>query len=385
MRDGERVTLWTRGAKASAAAIQRVLNRGDQALERTTALADLRTEVTAWSQESGFSAPAFVDYILRAATRLEISDLHIKGGVQEASVSVRRNGRLFPVGGIPRAEGRRVVARLKVLAGVQSHRSDVVQEGRIDLLGTGADVRMSFVPAVDGESVTARLFDQLKTRATLDTLGFDPAVQATLRQLASARRGLVLFAGASAAGKTTTLYTVLRHLMTASREHLRVITVEDPVECRIEGVTQLEVDHSTGNDYPTLLRSVLRQDANVLVVGEIRDAATAALAVEASLTGHLVLSTVHAGCMAECLMRLLDLDVAPRMLSAGLTGVVAQRLEKRDDGDARQALGEAVVVTDHLRERLLSEPDLSTLSGSLNGWATLPPDRLGHRPGRPTQ
>ena len=110
MRDGERVTLWTRGAKASAAAIQRVLNRGDQALERTTALADLRTEVTAWSQESGFSAPAFVDYILRAATRLEISDLHIKGGVQEASVSVRRNGRLFPVGGIPR--GIRVCARV---------------------------------------------------------------------------------------------------------------------------------------------------------------------------------------------------------------------------------------------------------------------------------
>ena len=207
-----------------------------------------------------------------------------------------------------------------------------------------------------GESATVRLFDRLKRDATLDDLGFDPETLASLRRLVRSERGLVVVCGSSASGKTTTLYTAVRELLADSEGCSRTVSVEDPVECCLPGMLQLEVNDGQGNSYAALLRSVLRQDANVIVVGEIRDPETAELAVRAALTGHLVLTTLHAGSAAEALLRLLDLGVGPNVLASAVEGVICQRLVRVPSG--RRAAGEAIALSGELRDLLEDNPRL---------------------------
>ena len=378
LRSGREIGWRVGTARAAelATEVNSVLEGPSCRFEQCRSPDDLTAIISAWTSSQGFAAAPFVDFVLEAAARFGASDFHVEPDRSGYRFSTRIDGVLHDLGPLRSDWGRRVLGRLKVLAGVIVHRDDIVQEGRINLPSCGEDIRLSFVPSVHGESATARLFDRLKTEAELDHLGFGPDTVRHLKRLLDASVGLVLFAGASASGKTTTLYTAVRYLMSRAQKNLRVVTVEDPVESRLSTVLQLEVDETNGSSYAHLLRSVLRQDANVIVVGEIRDPETARLASRASLTGHLVLSTVHAGTAPEALLRLLELGVAPTVLASAVAGVLAQKLVPvpcsacdgggcagcDDSGsDGRNAIGELLLVSSDIRDQLLRDPTLDHL------------------------
>ena len=356
-----RLSLGKARARELATVIQQILGGPEQA----TSVHDvegLGKAIERWLDLPGFSAVPFVDFLFRCAARLGASDLHWEPVELGYRLSLRLHGHLRVVAAVPKAQGCRVVGRLKHMADVLVHRSDIIQEGRADLDGPGTDIRLSFVPSVRGESVTARLFDRLKGEANFRDLGFDPTLVQSMRRYTQSN-GLILFAGSSASGKTTTLYTLLRDLISGSGGALRIVTVEDPVEYRLADIVQLEVCPERGNSYASLLRSVLRQDANVIVVGEIRDPETATLAVRAALTGHLVLSTVHAGTPTEALIRLLELGVPASMLASAVTAVLAQSLmaDNATSHGHRCAKGELVEMTPALAQSLQAAPTSADL------------------------
>ncbi len=285
---------------------------------------DLRRGIEAWLDRAGFYAPPFVEWLVEAASLLGASDLHL---APQGRVSLRLDGVLHDLGTLDEARAARTRGRLKVLSELGAHLSDRPQEGRASI--GGAWIRTSFVPGVGGESVTLRLFDRLKAEATLEALGFDPQALTTLQTLLAQPHGVLLIAGASASGKTTTMYTALRSVVAASAGTVRALAVEDPVEYSLDEVVQLEAEPQRGVDGAALLRSALRQDVDLLAVGEVRDPDTAALLIRAGLTGHRVLATIHAGTPAEAWLRLLEAGVPEAQLQAAINGVLVQALLRR--------------------------------------------------------
>lgn len=316
----ERVRLDAAQASAAATQLQRILEAPAVA---DTAVA-LQRLAQAWAAEPGFATVPFVHWLLHSAVACGASDLHLSPAHDGAAISVRVDGTVRPILTLPKARATRVVNRLKALSGVRLHRDDIPQEGRVDL-GEG-HVRLGFTPGVGGEAVTARLFDRLKGHATLAQLGFAAPDRARLHDWMRAPRGAVLFAGPSASGKTTTLYTALRQRLADSDGLVRAVTVEDPVEYRLADVVQFEAHPEHGLSGAALLRAALRHDADVLMVGEVRDAESAALMIEAGMTGHLALGTVHAGDAAEALERLVHLGVRAPDIATVVRGIVGQRL-----------------------------------------------------------
>lgn len=355
LRDGTTLSAATADAADLARAIRAIVSAPEDALPD---LATLRTALAVQRGHAGFAAAPYVELLLRGGAELGASDVHLLPNGTAHHVSLRLDGVLHEVDTLPTDRAERVVGRLKVTSGALAHRRDIPQEGRADV--PGGYVRLSFAPAVGGEAVTVRLFDRLKGAARLGALGFDPAVSDALSQLLAAPRGVILFAGPSASGKTTTLYTALRQLL-ADRT-LRAVTVEDPVEFRLPGVVQLEA--RAGLEGAELLRAALRHDADVLVVGEARDAASVELMLRAGITGHRVLATVHAGSAAEALVRLAEAGAAPSLLGTAVVGVVAQRLLRRRCCEAgcarcngtgyagRLAVGEVLRMDDPTRAAL---------------------------------
>lgn len=378
LHDGRSVSARIGSARAGTLArqIDAVIDGVDDALAGVTGLSGLRREVGAWIGRVGFSASPFVEFLLRASSELEASDLHLEPGQDGGyRLWLRLDGVLHDVGDLPQRIGKRTVGRLKVISGVKAHRDDIPQEGRASTT-EGGWARMSFVPSVVGETATVRLFDRLKGRATLDELGLGEQARERLRRVLSEPRGILVLAGPSASGKSTTMYTCLKMVTADSKSTLRAITVEDPVEYRLDGVVQLEADPERGNTGPLLLRSVLRQDADLLAVGEVRDTETAKLVMEAGLTGHRVLSTVHAGSAAEAMLRLLELGTKPEVLASAVVAVLAQRLLRKlcpeCDGEGckgcidtgyrgRTAVAEVMLVDEGLRRVLETSPDLDAL------------------------
>jgi type II secretory ATPase GspE/PulE/Tfp pilus assembly ATPase PilB-like protein len=237
-----------------------------------------------------------------------------------------------------------VVQRLKVLARLMTYRTDVPQEGRLDPSGLGGaapslgGARVSVMPTVHGEKVVVRFFFARRGAdgagvagppVRLDELGLRPDDHAALTGLFARPEGLLLLTGPAGSGKTTTLYACLRHLALGARGARQIVSIEDPVENVQEGVTQVEINPAAGLDFAAALRALLRQDPEVVMVGEVRDRETAAIAVQAALTGHLILSTVHAASAPEVLLRLADLGVEPSLIAGVVTGVLAQRLVRR--------------------------------------------------------
>ncbi len=272
-----------------------------------------------------FGARALSRWLLEAAAHLRASDVHLEFGVAAAELRVRLAGELQPFCALPREAAARLVAALKGLAGCLPYRGDVAQEGRVQRDGVLADVRASFVPTALGERAALRLFGQL---LALDELGFEARTLAAFRALLEERTGLVLVSGASGSGKTTTLYAALGHL--AAHRAGAHLSLEDPVEQRLRAagirVDQIELEPSRGLTAEAMLVAALRQDVDVLCVGEVRTPAEARLAVEAAHTGRLVLAGLHAGSGAEARTRMLDLGVDAKLLSATLKGVLHQRL-----------------------------------------------------------
>ena len=274
-------------------------------------------------------AVEFVEAILAVARRFGVSDVHFQPTSNALSLSWRVDGVLQPLGIFSRDSASRVVTRLKVMADLLTYRCDIPQEGRLRDEADDHHVRVSTFPTLHGERATVRLFAPQQQFSRLSDLGLPLPVHDQVEQALTATSGMILVCGPAGSGKTTTLYTCLREMIATCPAARSIMTLEDPVEFTLEGVCQSQVAPVAGFDFVAGLRSLMRQDPEVIMIGEIRDAETATIAFQAALTGQLVLTSFHAGSVAEAASRLLDMGVAPYILRGALRTVTCQRLVRR--------------------------------------------------------
>ncbi len=277
----------------------------------------------------------FVNLLIREAHDARASDIHLEATRDGLRARLRIDGVLTELPSPPRGLQAAVVSRIKLLAELDIAERRAPQDGRIRvrLESRELDLRISTVPTLYGESVVLRLLDRGGQPVSLDDLGMAPETLEVFRRLASRAHGIVLATGPTGSGKTTTLYAALGLRNPATE---KIITVEDPVEYHLNGVTQVPVHTKAGVTFAAALRSILRQDPDVLMVGEMRDAETGGIAVQAAMTGHLVFSTLHTNDAVSAIARLTDLRVEPYMVAATVEGVLAQRLVRRLCSDCRE-------------------------------------------------
>ena len=277
-----------------------------------------------------------VNLILQRALEQRASDVHIEPFEHLFKVRYRIDGVLIDGEAPPAASAPAVISRIKIMAHLDIAERRLPQDGRImlRLQGRELDLRVSTVPTRFGESVVMRLLDRQTVSFDLQSLGFDQQQLPGLLALLERPHGILLVTGPTGSGKTTTLYTALTRLNTSER---KIITVEDPVEYQIEGINQIQVKPSIGLDFAMTLRSIVRQDPDVIMIGEMRDLETCRIAIQSSLTGHLVLSTLHTNSAAASITRLLDMGVESYMIASTVIGVLAQRLVRRLDPEYREA------------------------------------------------
>lgn len=269
-----------------------------------------------------------VDHVVSRGIAVQASDIHLEAEEDAIVVRYRVDGLLRQSMTLPRAVGTPLVSRIKIMARLDIADRLRPQGGRARVVVDGApiDLRVSTLPAAHGEKVVIRILDPRGAVQSLDALGVDPDTMFRLRRLLDVREGLVLVTGPTGSGKTTTLYAALHYLL---RRGVNIITVEDPVEYRVPGIVQVQVNDKAGLTFAAALRSILRQDPDVVLVGEVRDRETAAIAIQAALTGHLVFATLHTIDACSSITRLHDLGVEPAKVAAALKGVIAQRLVRR--------------------------------------------------------
>ena len=269
-----------------------------------------------------------VDLILSEGILSRASDIHVEPEEGGFAVRYRIDGVLRQVMKIPRAAGFPLVSRIKIISSLDIADRLRPQDGRarVAVNGVPVDLRVSTLPASLGEKVVIRILDSRATVISLDALGLNPDELSAFRALLDHHEGIILVTGPTGSGKTTTLYSAIRSIQTGKTN---IVTVEDPVEYRIQGIVQVQVHEKAGLTFASALRSILRQDPDVVLVGEIRDRDTAQIAVQASLTGHLVLSTLHTNDASNAVTRLVDIGIEPYKIAASLRGVVAQRLMRK--------------------------------------------------------
>ena len=269
-----------------------------------------------------------VESMIAQAIGERASDIHIEPGEKESRVRFRIDGRLVDAVRFPAAIHRAVTARVKIMAGMDIAESRLPQDGRIlrDVDGRKVDFRISTLPSVRGEKTVLRLLDRERALRGLEGLGCEGAELARIKNLLKIPNGIILNTGPTGSGKTTTLYAMLERLNLAE---FNAVTVEDPVEYDIPGVTQVQVNERSGLSFAAALRSILRQDPDIVMLGEIRDGETALLAVRAALTGHVVLSTLHTNDAASAALRLIDMGAPAFLVASALRGVIAQRLVRK--------------------------------------------------------
>ena len=269
-----------------------------------------------------------VNLIILEAVKGRASDVHVEPFDRALSVKYRIDGELRPQNSPPKALQAAITSRIKIMAGMDIAERYVPQDGHIMLRfeSRKVDIRVSTVPTIYGESVVMRILDKQSISLDLSSLGMRAADLAEMDRLVALPHGMVLVTGPTGSGKTTTLYAALSKLYDPS---LKIITIEDPVEYELTGVNQIPVNPERGLSFASGLRSILRQDPDVIMVGEIRDGETAEIAVRAALTGHLVLSTLHTNDAASAISRLLDMGIEPFLLASVVEGVIAQRLGRR--------------------------------------------------------
>lgn len=313
------------------AALARWFDRGPAALERLVLDLDGQGEARAEEVErlidSAQEAPVvrLVGQLLTDALHLKASDVHIEPFPDHLRVRYRVHGRLREIASPPVRYAAAIVSRIKILARLDIAERRLPQDGRarLELDGRRVDLRVATAPTVHGESLVVRLLETDRQGVGLGELGLPAEIEARVGAILRSPHGMLLVTGPTGSGKTTTLYAALRGL---DRATLKVVSVEDPVEYQIEGVTQIHVRPDIGLDFARVLRSVVRHDPDVIMVGETRDPETAAIAVHAALTGHLLLSTLHTNSAAGAVARLLDMGVEPYLLASVLRGVIGQRL-----------------------------------------------------------
>ncbi len=266
-----------------------------------------------------------INRMLKDAIKARASDLHIEADEKVTRIRLRVDGVLREVTSLSSSLHPAIVSRVKVMGRMDIAEKRLPQDGRIQvrLEGRPIDVRVSSMPTVDGEKIVMRILDQSKSMVHIDQIGFHSGALAQMKVLLQQPHGMILVTGPTGSGKTTTLYSGLSYINTVERN---IVTIEDPVEYRMEMINQIQTNEDQGLDFARTLRSVLRQDPDVIMVGEIRDRETAEVAIQAALTGHLVLSTLHTNESAGTIIRMLEMGIESYLLTSAITGVVAQRL-----------------------------------------------------------
>lgn len=273
--------------------------------------------------------------LIEEAIKLRASDVHVEPLEQEARIRLRLDGLLQELCRLPWNFYNTLITQLKVLSGMDIAEKRLPQDGRWQLAFNGrvVDLRLSSLPTIRGEKLVVRILDKQQGLCKLVELGMSRENFQLYQKISGAAHGLVLLTGPTGSGKTTSLYATLQELQ---QEGLNLVTVEDPVEFKLEGINQVAVNRKAGLDFAMGLRSLVRQDPDIIMVGEIRDGETASMAVQAALTGHLVLSTLHTNDAVGAVTRLVDMGVEAYLLAAALRGVLAQRLVRRICGSCRE-------------------------------------------------
>lgn len=271
---------------------------------------------------------SFVNEIIAKAVRAEVSDIHIEPYENFLQIRYRRDGACFVVRKLPKKIQPQILSRFKIMAGMNIAERRKTQDGRIKarIDGRSIDFRVSAVPTVNGEKIVLRILDRGSLEFDLRELGFPEEALKVFQQGVNSPFGIVLVTGPTGSGKTTTLYSALSSLNTDNRN---IHTAEEPVEYSIEGLTQTQINFSMGYDFATALRAILRQDPNIIMVGEIRDLETASIAIKAALTGHLVFSTIHTNDAPSTVNRLVDIGIKPFLVASAVRTIMAQRLVKK--------------------------------------------------------
>jgi len=269
-----------------------------------------------------------VNHILFQAAKRSASDIHIEPFEKEVLVRYRVDGIMYVAFSPPKRIQAALISRLKIMANLNIAEKRLPQDGRVEIKVSDKafDIRVSILPVMYGERVVMRLLDKSKAFSSLEDLGLSPANAQMINQAIAKPNGIILVSGPTGSGKTTTLYSIVSKL---NSPELNIITVEDPVEYQISGINQVQVQSKIGFTFAAALRSILRQDPDIVMIGETRDVETAQIAVQAALTGHLVLSTIHTNNAPATITRLIDMGIEPFLISSSLLAVIAQRLVRK--------------------------------------------------------
>lgn len=315
-----------------------------------------------------------VDTILNDALAKKASDIHLKPEPAGLVIKFRVDGLLNKYGIINKNQASQIIARLKVLARLRTDEHHLPQDGRFpcsakvsDREPQDFDIRIAITPTHFGEAAILRLLTQQKNYSDFTTLGFSATQAETILKNLRRPSGLILVTGPTGSGKTTTLYTCLQELF---RPEISITTIEDPIEYALPGITQIPANNHTGLTFANGLRSILRQDPDVIMVGEIRDQETAKIAINAALTGHLVLSTLHTNNATGTLPRLLDMGIDPYLISATVTLIISQRLIRlSSDGenfDGRSVIAEVLEINEQLQQAITEHASSKVISSIAN-------------------
>src|SRR6184192_288862 len=289
-----------------------------------------------------------VNLILAQAVKEKASDIHIEPFHNTLKLRYRIDGELIPAESPPKALQLAITSRIKILAGLNIAERRLPQDGRfrIRVLGKEIDLRISILPTAHGEKIVIRILDKSSLTASIDQMGMDQDTLSKFKKAIDAPHGMILVTGPTGSGKTTTLYSVLQEL---NNPEYNIVTVEDPIEYELSGINQVAVRADIGLDFSSALRSILRQDPDIVMVGEIRDNETADIAVKAALTGHQVLSTLHTNDAAGAITRLDDMGIEPFLISSSILMACAQRLVRR--------------ICTNCKEEFVPEPEIFTRLG----------------------
>lgn len=317
-------------AKAEAKGVISISNETMQNyVSQIRSIPDIRKLVEdASAAEDTHAISRVVEIILGGAVSTNVSDIHIEPEQGVVRVRFRLDGVLQDVADLEHADYKKILSRIKLLAGVKLNITHEAQDGRftIKIKDLDVEVRTSILPASYQESIVMRILNPKSIQVPMEELGMDPELLKIMQIQINRPNGLILTTGPTGSGKTTTLYAILTKLKSPE---VKIITIEDPVEYHLEGISQTQVDHAAGYDFGNGLRAAVRQDPDIIMVGEIRDEETASIAIDSALTGHLVFSTLHTNNAAGAIPRLIDLGVNPKIISSALNIALAQRLVRR--------------------------------------------------------